>query len=159
MENQLEFQLAVIDRSTTKKRVEEALEKYRIMLLSQDADQLPKITQTYSLIPPTNTNKFHSSTEDAAINNADYDRYRRNYIKKISMAVNKLGYKERAILILRYMTNYETFDYQVFTELHMSERTYRRIKSQAFYKLAFVLRIEAYEEKKGISNEFCAANS
>lgn len=150
---QLDFQLAAINREETKQKVEEALEKYRIMLLTQELDKLPKVTQNFSLVPPTNTNQFHSSTEDAAIANADYEKERSEYIRKVSMAVNRLGYKERAILIRRYMTDDDLYDYQVYNELHMSERTYHRHKSKAFYKLAFALRLEVYEEHE----EVCGA--
>lgn len=147
MKEQIEFQLAAIDREETKKRVEGALEKYRIMLLSQDMNQLPAVTQNFSLVPPSNTNKFHSSTEDAAIRNVDFEKERSEYIKRISLAVNRLGYKERAILIRRYMTEEDLYDYQVYNELHMSERTYHRHKSKAFYKLAFALKLEVYEDQ------------
>ncbi|USK48883.1 ArpU family transcriptional regulator [Bacillus sp. CMF12] len=147
MKERLEFQLAAIDREETKKRVEGALEKYRIMILSQDMDQLPTVTQNFTLVPPTNTNKFHSSTEDAAIYNADYNKEKNEYIKKILSAVNRLGYKQRGILIKRYMTEEEIYDYQVYSELHMSERTYHRHKSKALYELAFALNIEVYEEQ------------
>ncbi|TCL45662.1 ArpU family phage transcriptional regulator [Thermolongibacillus altinsuensis] len=87
MEKQLEFILCEIDRDATKKAVEAALEKYRVFLLTQSLDKLPKVTQQYSLVPPSNTNKFHSSTEEMAISNADYERERSEYIKRIVMAV------------------------------------------------------------------------
>lgn len=147
MKERLEFQLAAIDREETKKRVEGALEKYRIMLLSQDIYRLPKVTQKFSLELPTHTNQFHSSTEDAAIHNADYQKEKFEYILRILSAVNRLGYKERAILIRRYMDADDVYDYQVYSELHMSERTYHRHKSKAFYKLAFALKLEVYEDQ------------
>ena len=74
---QLDFQLDQINRvetKQTKKNVEKALEKYRIMLLTQELDRLPKVTQDFSIVPPAKTNKFYSSTEDAAVANADYER-------------------------------------------------------------------------------------
>ncbi|WP_199426954.1 ArpU family phage packaging/lysis transcriptional regulator [Thermaerobacillus caldiproteolyticus] len=148
MEKQLEFVLPEIDRDATKKAVEAALEKYRVFLLTQSLDKLPKVTQQYSLVPPSNTNKFHSSTEEMAINNADYERERSEYIKRIAMAVNRLGYWERAILIRRYMTEDDVFDYEIYNEFGMSERKYYRIKSRAFYKLAFALKIEVYKKEE-----------
>ncbi|MGH1232317.1 ArpU family phage packaging/lysis transcriptional regulator, partial [Bacillus toyonensis] len=39
-------------------------------------------------------------------------------------------------------------DYMVYNEMGMSERTYRRVKARAFYKLAFALRLEVYETEK-----------
>jgi ArpU family phage transcriptional regulator len=148
MEKQLEFILCEIDRDATKKAVEAALEKYRVFLLTQSLDKLPKVTQQYSLVPPSNTNKFHSSTEEMAISNADYERERSEYIKRVAMAVNRLGYWERAILIRRYMMEDDVFDYEIYNDFGMSERKYYRIKSRAFYKLAFALKIEVYKKEE-----------
>jgi ArpU family phage transcriptional regulator len=148
MEKQLEFILCEIDRDATKKAVEAALEKYRVFLLTQSLDKLPKVTQQYLLVPPSNTNKFHSSTEEMAIRNADYERERSEYIKRITLAVNRLSYWERAIIIRRYMTEDDVFDYEIYNDLGMSERKYYRIKSRAFYKLAFALKIEVYKKEE-----------
>ncbi len=142
-----DFQLNKLDRKATKEEVEGALEKYRMMLLTQELDHLPKITQSFSLLPPSNTNAFHSSTEQAAVNNANYLMERTKYIRRISSAVNRLAFKERQIIIRRYMTQDDVFDYEVYNELNMSERTYHRHKSKAFYRLAFALGIEVYEEE------------
>ncbi|MCM3111662.1 ArpU family phage packaging/lysis transcriptional regulator [Lederbergia lenta] len=147
MTKRIDFQLSMIDRKATRDEVECALEKYRFMLLTQELDQLPKVTQSFSLLPPSNTNAFHSSTETAAVNNANYEMERVKYIKRISSAVNRLGYKERQIIIIRYMTQDDVFDYEVYNQLNMSERTYHRHKSKAFYMLAFALGIEIYVEE------------
>lgn len=143
---QLSFQLPKIDREATKNAVEAALEKYRLYVLMEPEERLPKVTQTFSLVPPSNTNGFHSSTEDAAITNVDQERFRREYIERIQRAVNRLSYQERAIIIQRYMTHEDIFDYEVYSDLGMSERKYYRVKGRAFYKLAFILRIEVMEE-------------
>jgi ArpU family phage transcriptional regulator len=149
MEKQLEFMLPEIDRDATKKAVEAALEKYRLFLLTLRLDQLPRVTQQYSLdVPPSNTNKFHSSTEEMAIRNADYERERSEYIKRVTLAVNRLSYWERAIIIRRYMTEEDVYDYEIYNELGMSERKYYRIKSRAFYKFAFALKIEVYKKEE-----------
>ncbi|WP_026678202.1 ArpU family phage packaging/lysis transcriptional regulator [Fictibacillus gelatini] len=142
---QLSFQLPKIDREATKDAVAAALEKYRLYVLMEPEERLPKVTQTFSLVPPSN-NGFHSSTEDAAITNVDQERYRKEYIERIRKAVNRLSYQERAIIIRRYMTHEDIFDYEVYSELGMSERKYYRVKGRAFYKLAFILRIEVMEE-------------
>ena len=62
------------------------------------------------------------------------------------MAVNRLGYWERAIIIQRYMLQDDVFDYQVYNDLNFSERKYYRLKEKAFLKLALSLRIEVYKE-------------
>ncbi|OQP00870.1 ArpU family transcriptional regulator [Geobacillus sp. 44C] len=137
-----------IDRKATKKAVEAALEKYRMFLFTLSLDQLPRVTQQYSLVPPSNTNKFHSSTEEMAIRNADYERERDEYVKRMAAAVNRLSKWERAIIIRRYMSEDDVYDYEIYNDLGMSERKYYRIKSRAFYKLAFALKIEVYKKEE-----------
>jgi ArpU family phage transcriptional regulator len=61
--SQLMFKLPEIDREKTKEAVEAALEKYRFYLLSVPDEKLPKVTATFSLVPPSFTNGFHSSTK------------------------------------------------------------------------------------------------
>lgn len=141
-----EFQLAPIDRKATKEKVEEKLEEYRILLLSEEIEYMPKITQNFSIVPSAPSNQFHSSTEDAAIKITGHEKYRRDFLHWMQRAVNRLPYKERAIIIKRYMSGDHVFDYEVYSELHMAERTYHRYKSSAFYNLAFALRIAVYEE-------------
>jgi hypothetical protein len=56
--SQLMFKLPEIDREQTKEAVEAALEKYRFYLLSLPDEKLPKVTATFSLVPPSFTNGF-----------------------------------------------------------------------------------------------------
>ncbi|WP_085523869.1 ArpU family phage packaging/lysis transcriptional regulator [Tuberibacillus sp. Marseille-P3662] len=144
--NQLSFKLPEIDRFATRKAVEEALEKYQMFLFTVPEEKIPSVTQQFSLVPPSNTNVNHSETEEAAIHNIDQERIRQQHIKKIQKAVNRLSYFERSIIIKRYMSD-DAFDYEVYNEIGMSERKYYRVKSRAFYKLAFMLKIEVYKEK------------
>ncbi|WLR54300.1 ArpU family phage packaging/lysis transcriptional regulator [Mesobacillus subterraneus] len=147
MGNLSDFNLPSIDRNATRKAVESALEKYRILLLRQ-FDNQPKITQSYSIIPPSNTNQFYSTTEDVAIKNAELEREMQLYLTRMIKAVNGLTQWERAIIIKRYMDQEDVFDYEIYNEIGMSERKYYRVKGRAFYKLAFSLKIEVYEEKE-----------
>lgn len=147
MGNQIKFTLPEIDREKTKHVVESALEKYRIYLLSFPMEHLPKVTASYSFLPPANSNQFHSSTESAAIEKVDYETEKKEYLKWIMAAVNRLSYWERAIIIKRYMEPEDIFDYELYNDLGMSERKYYRLKVRAFYKLAFALKIEEYEDK------------
>lgn len=144
--NQLSFKLPEINREETKKVVEASLDKYRMYLLTAPETKIPKVTTTYSLVPPSLTNVFHSSTEEAVIRRVDYERERDSYLKRVQQAVNRLSYKERQIIIERYMSFEEKFDYEVYNEFGMSERGYYRLKSKAFYKLGFALNILVYKE-------------
>ncbi len=145
---QMSFVLPEIDRDATKKAVEAAFEKYRFYLLTIPEERLPKLTATYSLVPPTNTNEFHSTTEDIAIKNVDFERERENYIEWIRRAVNRLAPREREIIVKKYLQDEEVFDYEIYIELGYSERRYYRLKARIFYKLAFLLKIEVYNIEK-----------
>ncbi|WP_242694923.1 ArpU family phage packaging/lysis transcriptional regulator [Pseudogracilibacillus auburnensis] len=153
---QLTF-LPEIDRDKTKKNVEAALEKYQIMLLMDPEECEPKITASFRLAPSSPTNEFHSTTEDVALERIEITEKRRNYINRIRKAVNRLNYQERTIIIKRYINDDDIYDYEVYNEMGFSERKYYRIKARAFYKLAFILRLEVYKEEK--NNELCTANS
>jgi ArpU family phage transcriptional regulator len=146
MMTQLTFTLPKIDREETKKVVESILEKYRLFLLQVPETKIPKVTATYSLVPPHFGNEFHSSTESAAIEKVDYERQRDAFLQRIQKAVNRLALKERQIIIERYMSPEEQYDYEVYNKLGMSERGYYRVKGKAFYKLAFALNLKIFEE-------------
>ncbi|TLS37750.1 ArpU family phage packaging/lysis transcriptional regulator [Pseudalkalibacillus caeni] len=151
MGKQLNFNLPEIDREATRDAVEGALERYRMFLLMEPEERLPKVTQTFTLVPPSNTNGFHSSTEDAAVHNVDQELSMQKHIKRIQKAVNRLSYQERGIILKRYMLEDDVFDYEVYNELGMSERKYYRVKGKAFYKLAFMLKIEVMIENEKVS--------
>jgi ArpU family phage transcriptional regulator len=143
---QLSFQLPEIDREETKKRVEAALEKYRFYLLMVPEKRLPRVTTTYSLVPPAHTNAFYSSTESAVIDKVDFERERDEYMEWIRRGVNRLSPRERELIVKRYLSDEEMYDYELYNEMGMSESKYYRLKARAFYKLAFALRIEVYKQ-------------
>lgn len=152
---QLTF-LPEIDRDATRRNVEAALEKYKIMLLMNPEELEPKVTSSFTLTPPSQTNKFYSSTEDTAVERIDMEAYKNKYIQRILRAVNRLSYQERSVIIKRYLSAEDAYDYETYNELGYSESKYYRIKSDAFYKLAFMLRIAVYKEEN--ENECCSTN-
>jgi ArpU family phage transcriptional regulator len=144
--NQLHFILPEIDREKTKDEVEKVLEKYRMFLLSIPEEKVPKITANYSLVPPAFSNEFHSPTENAVIEKMDLERVREKHIEWVRKGLNRLKFKEREIIVKRYLEDEEIYDYELYNQLGMSERKYYRIKARAFYSLAFALKIEVYEQ-------------
>lgn len=149
MGEQLTFKLPEINRKATQQAVEDALEMYRMYLLTVPEERLPKVTTTFTLVPPTFSNQFHSSTEDAAIHKVDFERERDEYIERIRKAVNRLAKREREAVIKKYFGEDELFDYEIYNELGMSEWYYhQKFKPRIFYKLAFILRIEVYKAKE-----------
>ncbi|MEK3909647.1 ArpU family phage packaging/lysis transcriptional regulator [Oceanobacillus sp. FSL W7-1309] len=148
---QLTFKLPEIDRDATRAAVESELEKYQMYLLMDPEEYEPKITSSFKLVPSAPSNQFHSSTEEAAIKRLDMENKRKDYLLKIQRAVNRLAYQERSLIVKRYLSDDEVYDYEVYNELGFSERKYYRLKARAFYKLAFILRIEVYLEAGEVS--------
>jgi ArpU family phage transcriptional regulator len=145
--------LPEIDRDKTKDEVEKTLEQYRICLLTITEEKLPKITASYTLQPPAFTNEFHSSVEDAVIEKLDLEKQREKYIEWVRRGVNRLKYKEREIIIKRYLDDDEMYDYEIYNKLGMSERKYYRLKARAFYSLALALKIEVYVDEKAVISQ------
>ncbi|MDL2028221.1 ArpU family transcriptional regulator [Bacillus subtilis] len=146
--NQLTLNLPQIDEEATKAKAEQLLDQYRLYLLQVPDDFLPKVTPTYSIVPPSITNEFHSSTEDTALKRLDWEIQRDKFLKRIQRAVNRLTQRERQIIVMLYMQPEELCDYEVYTEMNMSHRNYYRVKAKAFYRLAFALREEVYKKRQ-----------
>ena len=73
------------------------------MYLSQmPSDILPKVTASYSIVPPSVTNEFNSSTENIAIERAQYEMARLKFMNWIHRAVNRLP-KREIIIYMYYM--------------------------------------------------------
>lgn len=164
---QIDFDLPKIDIRQTKEAVEEKLAEYRNLLLRTKDSELPTInTQDYSFESTGKSNLFNSVVENMAIKNADYEIYRKRVINRMQLAVNRLNYWHRAIVIRRYMTDDSIYDYEVYNNLGLSERTYRRKKSEALFKLAKILDLEVFEKKESdetveeeVINELRTANT
>ena len=148
---QLTFKLPEIDRNATRSAVESELEKYQMYLLMDAEEYEPKITSSFKLVPSAPSNQFHSSTEETAIKRLDLEKKRKDFLLRVQRAVNRLAYQERSLIVKRYLSNDDVYDYEVYNELGFSERKYYRIKARAFYKLAFILRIEVYLEAGEVS--------
>jgi len=112
------------DVDGAKEAVEAALEKYRMYMLTVPDEFLPRVTQTYSLMLPSNTNAFHSSTESAAIKKVDFERERYEYMERIRRAVNRLNKTERELIIKRYMSIDEPYDYEFTTKWGSANRSF-----------------------------------
>jgi ArpU family phage transcriptional regulator len=136
------------DGEKTKERVEEHFSEYRMYLLTAPDDLMPKITQTFSIQPPSKSNAFHSTTESVAIERAEYEMERDDFIERTHRAVNRLSSRERELITKSYMTLEDVYDYDVYNEMGVSETTYYRIREKAFYKLAFSLRIVVYKDEE-----------
>lgn len=144
---QLRFNLPEIDRDLTRDRVEGALETCRLyMQIGYHPELEAKTTPAYSMSPASQTNAFHSNTESTAQKNVDEEQRRKEHVRRVKAAVDRLGPLEKKIITKRYLEDDDVVDYTVWPELNLSERKYYRVKARAFYKLALMLKIEVYVE-------------
>ena len=73
------------------------------MYLSQmPSDILPKVTASYSIVPPSVTNEFNSSTENIAIERAQYEMARLKFMNWIHRAVNRLPKRKTNYIYVLY---------------------------------------------------------
>lgn len=135
-----------IDRETTRQRVEEYLEMARIYSQIGFVRREMKITTSPEVRYHGPTNVTGRPAEQTAAWNVDTEERMKEISERVQKAVSQLGKLERQIIEMRYLEGEEVYDYNVYTELHMSERKYYRLKSKAIYKLAFMLRLEVFVE-------------
>ncbi|HHP1048935.1 ArpU family phage packaging/lysis transcriptional regulator [Bacillus thuringiensis] len=148
--NQLTF-LPKIDRKATQVRLEEIFETVRIYRQFGMIRNEMKVTASCEVRYHSPTNIVGKPVENAALANVAMNE-REVKLKHLSVQIDKALSRfskiQRDIIVKRYLEDEEVFDYMVYNEIGMSERTYRRNKSNVFYKLAFALRLEVYETEE-----------
>lgn len=138
---QLVFQLPEIDRLATRERVEEALETARIYKTIGFVPREVKTTPSYDPRFHGSTNAISKPTEDTGAWNADTEERMRINYERVMAAVSRLWARERKAIELAYLSEEEMFDFNICAEMGISDRTLRRVKSEAIYNLAFRLRL------------------
>lgn len=141
MTQQISF-LPEIDRKETQKKVEEVLESIRIYKQIGFIRREMKTTPAYTPRYHGQTYDVGSPAEDTALWNVEHEQEIENLEMNLDRALLRLSRIEREVIQKRYLEEEGSYDYIVHDELGMSARTYGRVKSRAFYKLAFMLRLE-----------------
>ena len=141
---QMQMTLPKVDKQKTKEAVEEVMEVYRMYTYQVSLDRLPTITADYSMMPRSFTGTTNSSTEDAAIANIEYDQERLKYMDWVHQALNRLPARERYIIIKLYVEE-GLYDYEIYSEMHMSERQFYRMKNKVIIRMAMALKVEVYQ--------------
>ncbi|OJE45051.1 ArpU family transcriptional regulator [Bacillus proteolyticus] len=147
MNKQLSFKMPVLDEEETKNEVEKIFEEYRMYLSQMPSDILPKLTASYSIVPPSVTNEFNSSTENVAIERVQYEMARDKFMNWIHRAVNRLPKRERQIIYMYYMEEDKGYDPDIMDEVKLGRTTYYKVKGKALLRLAFSLRKEVFKQK------------
>lgn len=141
----LNLDMKELDVKVSVKKALRALNKYRMYMLSVDDEYLPKVTPTYSLTPPSNTNQFHSSTENV-IEFVDREREKEQYMTLIWKGVNRLSAESRKLIIEKYMGRDELYDFEVYNRMGISKPNFDRRKREALKGLACSLGIAVYRD-------------
>ncbi|MCP1124526.1 ArpU family transcriptional regulator [Bacillus sp. 3103sda1] len=144
--------LPEIDSKATQARLEAILENVRIYRQFGMIRNEMKVTASCEVRYHGPTNVVGKPAEDVALANVELSE-REEKLQHLSFQIDKalsrFSKNQREIIVKRYLEDEDVFDYMVYNEIGMSERTYRRNKANAFYKLAFALRLEVYEQKEG----------
>ncbi|MEK4535618.1 ArpU family phage packaging/lysis transcriptional regulator [Peribacillus sp. FSL K6-1552] len=142
--------MPVVGEKKTKREVEKAISEYRDFLITLPIFLMPKVTPSYSLVPPSNTNAFHSSTE---LERIEFEQNRADCLNKMHDAVNSLKDIEKMIIVKKYLLHEQHgYDLLIWTELGLGKTKYYAIKGEAMLRLAFALKIEVYK-KGGVLDE------
>lgn len=123
-----------MDRRATRKRVENVLEAVRVYrtrgsLRRENGDISSRIRRG-------------KVAESAADYHASSDEHMQGVCEEVEQAIVQLDEQEQEIIRERFLKRSKTFDFLLFHELNMSERTYYRVKARAIEKLAYMLRLE-----------------
>ena len=144
--------LKSIDGKATQQAIEKVLRQYRTYQLTTPEDLLPTITPKYTLEMPSFGGTVNSKVENAAIKNVEHYKQAEKFFERFNRGFYKLTRKERQIIIKAFLEEVPMFNYQIASELNVSERTFYRMKAQALYKLALALRVEVYQGEEVMSS-------
>lgn len=124
---QLTF-LPKIDRKETQVRLEEVLENVRIYRQFGMIRNEMKVTASSEVRYHGSTNIVGKPAEGVALANVKLSE-REGRLQclsfQIDKALSRFGKNQRDIIVKRYLEDEEVFDYMVYNEIGMSERTYR----------------------------------
>lgn len=140
---QLTFQLPEIDRTETRRRVEEALEIARIYKERGFVRKEMKTTSSYAHRYHGSTNAISKPAEDVSVWNVDNEERIKRTTEVVDKAISCLRRREKLVILKRYFeADSDELDSVVCHECLMSERTFGRYKARAIYNLAFILELE-----------------
>ena len=155
MNKQLSFKMPIVDGKRTKQEIEKVFNEYRTYLATMPCDMLPKVTASYSIVPPSTTNEFNSSTENIAIERIEYEQERNEFMSWLYDAVNRLRDDEREVIVKFYMEDDIGYDPDIWMDLGIGKTKYYNLKGRAILRLAFNLKKEVYlktrKQKEGQS--------
>lgn len=148
----IKVMLPPLDEDATRQAVEDELEK---ALLTKTLDMSyerkeASITQSYEVRYHGSTNVTSDSTAQTALYNVSTEEAKKAQLWRVERAVSKLSRKQRELITERYLTEYGLCDKDVYYGIMgISAHTYIKVRNEAFYLLAFMLKIYVEKQPKG----------
>jgi ArpU family phage transcriptional regulator len=143
------FNLPPIDEVKTREAVEAELEKALFYKLTDIDREEQKLTSAYgdAVSESQRSNVTTDPTARIATNNVSKEEERNAHIFRVEKAVSRLAKRQRDLITARYLTSFDVKDVDVYLgTVPMSWVLYRRLRAEAFYMLAFTLKV--YVEKE-----------
>ena len=148
----IKVMLPPLDEVATREAVEAELERALFTkTVDMDFDRKEAtITASYELRESQRTNVTSDSTANVALHNVTNEEARKAHLFKVERAVSKLSKKQRELITARYLTEFGVYDIDVYAGImNMSPMTYTKIRNEAFYMLAFMLKVYVEKQPKG----------
>ncbi|GGI46005.1 ArpU family transcriptional regulator [Paenibacillus marchantiophytorum] len=152
MDRIIDIEQADIDQKATRKRVERVLEMVRMY---QSIGSMRKDRGVFADFKPApraadlrSLNGGDTAADLPSLNELDTAAYLANLCVEVEEVVSRLDEQEQEMIRRRYLQKEKVFDFLLFHELNLSERTYRRVKAKAMSKLAYMMRLEVTGRKK-----------
>jgi ArpU family phage transcriptional regulator len=142
----MDFELPELDRKATKTKVEDHLEKYRLLKYLTFDEREASITASSDPRYHGPTNQTSDQTSSIAIHNVDEQEKRKHFCFRTERAVKHLPPMERFLIEARYMSEESEYITDLTVYCHrfqppISHVTYDKIRWKAFYRLALNLNI------------------
>jgi ArpU family phage transcriptional regulator len=136
-----------VDTEATKAAVEKYLLQAREYMVTEYIPLETKVTTLYEPRYHGRTNAVVSQTESIAVANVDEMERRRRHVERVEKAVSRLGARQQKLIRMRYLDDDHVMDSEVAEALGYSTRHYRRLKSNAIYRLAAALGLIVLREE------------
>ncbi|WP_258013896.1 ArpU family phage packaging/lysis transcriptional regulator [Paenibacillus polymyxa] len=143
---QLTFNILPIDEKATRLAVEEYLETIRQYRQIGFVRREAAITQSYTYREHQSTNAISKQTEEIATYNVDKGAELATKDKLLELAMSRLGSVQREVIQRSYLDDEGIYDAIICHEMNppMSDRTFRRIKTDAVFILATALNLTKF---------------
>ncbi|WP_145153074.1 ArpU family phage packaging/lysis transcriptional regulator [Paenibacillus xylanexedens] len=145
---QLTFNILPIDEKATRRAVEEFIETVRQYRQIGFVRREAAITQAYVYREHQSTNAISKQTERIAIYNVDKEAELKEKDRLLSLAMERLSSIQCDVIQRSYLDNEGEYDAIISGELGLSDRTFRRVKTEGLNILGSALGLEVYFESE-----------